>query len=84
MKLRKIILDENEEMKSISVDMTVEEACWMAKLSGSINNVNSQLHSEIYSCLAGSFFNHFYEDGVNTAMTDLGVKLPKIEDINIK
>ena len=84
MRLRAINLDDKEDLSTISVEMTIKEACWIAKMSGSINNVNSQLHSEIYSCLVGAFFNKFYEDGVDEAQNELGVVLPKIEDFKIK
>ena len=83
MKLRTINLDENEDLTTISVDMTIEEACWMAKVSGAIANDHSKLHHEIYSCLVGGFFNKFYEDGVNEALHELNVALPKNEDIRL-
>ena len=83
MRLRTINLDSDESLTTISVDMTIEEACWIAKVTGSVNNANSKLHSDIYSCLSGAVFNRFYEDGVNEALYKLNVTLPENEDIRL-
>ena len=83
MKLDNIEFDKEEELKEITVTMSIDEACWMAKMTGSITNVNSKLHSEIYSCLTGAFFNKFYCDGVNEAQRKLGVVMPEIADLRL-
>jgi len=81
--LRSIEFNEEEEPKTITVNMSVEEAAWIASLTGSINNRNSQLHSDIYDCLVGAFFNKFFDDGIAEAAKEKCIRLPKIEDINL-
>ena len=80
MKLRKIILDKNEQVVKLNVDLTMQQAYWLAKMTGKINSRNSKVHSEIYDCLNGAFFNKFYEDGVDDVDFEHKCALPEIED----
>jgi len=83
MKIKEIHLDDSEGLSEVTVKMTIQEACWIANIAGVTNNMNSELHSEIYDCLVGGLFNKFYDDGIREAHSDLGVVMPKHEDVKL-
>lgn len=63
MKIKNIKLDEDGNPETITVDMSLLESAWIARIAGECKDMD--IEGNIYSCLVGSFFNRFYEDGVN-------------------
>lgn len=46
-----------ENLKTVTVTMTIEEALWIALVSGQQKGTSP--HNGIYSCLTGAVFNRF-------------------------
>ena len=66
-----------EELKKVSVTMSVEEALWIAIVSGQQHG--SSPHNEINSCLVGNVFNRFWDDGVSDAISEYHIDTPPIK-----
>lgn len=66
MKVLAIVLDDNERPATVTVEMTVDEAAATAKHFGGIPG-DKMPHGcgDIYDRLTSSFFNCFWEDGVD-------------------
>ena len=75
MRLRSVIFDDDESPETITVEMSVREAAFLAKLIGGRSAADNDLvipcggdhGDQIYYCLS-SMFNRFYEDGVDDAL----------------
>jgi len=74
MRVKKIKFDKNGHPTSMSVKMSVDEAGVLAKVMGQHSpakfaekfpQVDSSVLEEIYGCLVGEFFNHYWDDGVD-------------------
>lgn len=75
MRVRNITLDEDENPDRVLVEMTLDEAAMMLRLVGRLSPrmvLNAlgdhrwyNASSDIYSCLAGSVFNRFWDGGVD-------------------
>ena len=63
MKLNNIKFSKGEEPEEITFTVNIEEALWIAKIAG--KQRGSSPHNEIYDCLAGSFFNKFWDSGIS-------------------
>ena len=66
MKIRNIALDDDETPETITVDMTLAEAVWIATAAG-VQVPSSKPTDDIYEALAGGVFNRFFEEGVEGA-----------------
>jgi len=75
MELKNITLAEGMP-KSITVEMSIEEAVWIAIIAGKQRGESP--HSEIYGCLTGELFNRFWDDGVDDAKRSHFVETPPI------
>lgn len=75
MKIRRIDLNDDEVPETITVELTHEEAVFLALFLGKQNGIEedavmtggARLGGEIYDGLTGGVFNRFYEDGVKGA-----------------
>ena len=75
MKVKRIDLDDDEVPASVTVELTHDEAVYLAVLTGKQNAVSAEevlrggaVHNgAVYECLSGGLFNRFYEDGVDGA-----------------
>ena len=83
MKIKNIKFSKKVNLKNITVIMSIEEAAWFAKVIGNITSVNSKIHNEMYRCLVSELFNKHYYDGVDEAIKELGVVIPKQKDIKL-
>lgn len=63
--------------EKISVSMDVEEALWIAKVSG--EQRGDSPHHGMYACLVGDVFNRYWEDGVNEASREFVFETPPIK-----
>lgn len=61
---------------SLTVEITIEEAIWMAILSGSQRGISP--HFGIFDCLTGDVFNRYWDDGVDDARLDYPVETPPV------
>ena len=69
-------VDDEQYPARISVEMTIEEATWIAAIAGKCSGDSP--HHGIYDCLVGDVFNRYWDDGVDEAMKMLGIKIPNI------
>ncbi len=60
----------------ITVEMSLEEAIWIAKVAGKQRGVSP--HNEIYACLVGEMFNRFWDSGLEEADDKFNVPIPPI------
>ena len=75
MKIRRIDLNDDEVPETITVELTHDEAVFLALFLGKQNGTEEEavmtggarLGGEIYDGLTGGVFNRFYEDGVKDA-----------------
>ncbi len=75
MKVKRIDLDDDENIETITVELTHDEAVFLALFLGKQNGTEEEavmpggarLAGEIYDGLTGGVFNRFYEDGVSDA-----------------
>ncbi|MGX1129876.1 uncharacterized protein (AIM24 family) [Streptomyces glaucescens] len=75
MKVKRIDLDDEEMPESVTVELTHDEAVYLAVMLGKQNGAEAEqvmrgggkLGGAIYDGLTGSLFNRFYEDGVDGA-----------------
>ena len=75
MKIKRIDLDDDEAPESVLVELTHDEAVFLALFLGKQNGEQDEavmpggslLGSSIYGALTGGVFNRFYEDGVDGA-----------------
>lgn len=75
MKVKRIDLDDQEMPDRIQVEMTHDEATFVAVLLGKQNGHDANavlpggdaLNTAVYEGLAGGVFNRFYEDGIDGA-----------------
>lgn len=75
MELKAMTFD-NSELDTVTVVMTAEEAAFMVKVCGNMNDPmaaeafgrGTQAHTEIYDLFAGEVFNRLYDDGVHEWM----------------
>lgn len=75
MKVKRIDLDDEEMPERVLVELSHDEAVYLALLIGkqNSNDMNevtpggSDLGGAVYDGLTGSLFNRFYEDGVDEA-----------------
>ena len=75
MKVKRIDLDDEEMPEKVLVELTHDEAVFLAVLLGrlrgnqeeAILKGGSVLGSEVYEGLAGGIFNRFYDNGVEDA-----------------
>lgn len=75
MKLKGISFTKKENPKTVTVEMTIDEAAAIAKVFGGMNPLkfgtdfpslaNKGIVSSVYDCLSGAFFNRYYDDGVD-------------------
>lgn len=70
------IIDEAASLDTVTVEMTVKEALWIARIAG--EQRGNSPHHEIYSCLVGDVFNRFWDDGVADAARDYPFEIPPI------
>jgi hypothetical protein len=79
MKIQSIRLDAEENPDLIVVEMTADEAAFIARLTGSLSphDVITALgedprwfnaSAEVFNALTGSVFNRFYDDGINAVV----------------
>ena len=76
MNVKQIDLNDQGSVESIVVRMSLDEALYLAKLTGGQNGVSAEavltggagLNAEVYASLTGELFNRFYEDGVADAV----------------
>ena len=69
--------DEGEaQPETITVQMTVQEALWIARVSG--QQRGSSPHNGIYDCLVGDIFDRFWEEGVDGAIRQFHFEIPPI------
>lgn len=79
MKVKRIDLDDEELPEKVLVELTHDEAVFVALLLGKQNGTTAEeiLHGggalvgAVYDGLAGGLFNRFYDDGVNDAAAAL-------------
>lgn len=72
MKIKIIELGADQPVR-ITAEMTMDEAAYLARITGKQNDLTSAeimaggsgANSEIYGCLTGDLFNRFYDDGVD-------------------
>ncbi len=80
MKLKSIEFSDGDEgcadPRAITVTMTLEEAIWIALVSGKQRGESP--HNGIYTCLVGDVFNRYWDDGVDDARKSHPVELPPI------
>lgn len=80
MKLKKIKFKQNNDgdriPSKITVEMTVEEALWLAIVSGKQRGLSP--HNDIYSCVNGDVFNRYWEDGANDALKEFPIETPPV------
>lgn len=75
MELKAMTFD-NSKLSTVTVEMTAEEAAFMVKTAGNMNDPmaaeafgrSTHAHNEIYDLLAGEVFNRLYDDGVHEWM----------------
>lgn len=72
MKIRNITLDDEETPETVTVEMTLAEAVWIAAAAG-VQTPTNQVIESIYSALAGGLFNRYFDDGVNEAQEVVGL-----------
>ncbi|WP_454328115.1 hypothetical protein [Streptomyces glaucescens] len=73
--MKRIDLDDEEMPESVTVELTHDEAVYLAVMLGKQNGAEAEqvmrgggkLGGAIYDGLTGSLFNRFYEDGVDGA-----------------
>lgn len=68
--------DDNANLETVTVEMTVKEALWIARVAGQQRGHSP--HHDIYSCLTGEVFNRFWDDGVDDAKRDYHFEIPPI------
>jgi hypothetical protein len=74
-KVKRIDLGDDERPETITVELTHDEAVFLALFLGKQNGIEEEavmpggarLGGEIYDGLTGGVFNRFYEDGVTDA-----------------
>jgi len=79
MKVKRIDLDDEEMPERIHVELSHDEAAYVAVLLGTQNSIAAEetmsggavLNDAVYSGLAYSVFNRFYDDGVDGAVARL-------------
>lgn len=77
MLVKQINLDDDGQPEEIVVRLTRNEAAYLALLTGKQSGHTSAeimpggdgLNSEVYEALTGEFFNRYYEDGVQGAVS---------------
>lgn len=62
---------------SITVEITIEEAIWIASVAGQQKGTSP--HNQLYQCLASDVFNPYWEDGVGGAQQDYKIETPPIK-----
>lgn len=62
--------------EKITVELTLQEALWVVKVSGQQRGESP--HSTIFSCLIGDVFNRYWDDGVDEALLNLPIETPPI------
>lgn len=80
MKLKSIQFDDASNPSALLVEMTTDEAAYLARVTGKQSGTNanavmaggSQLNSEIQGCLFGELFARFYEDGYDEYIANRG------------
>ena len=68
--------DEGAIPKTVTVEMTVQEALWIARVSGKQRGESP--HSGIFDCLIGDVFNRYWDDGVDEARKVFCFEVPPI------
>lgn len=79
MKIQSIRLDDEENPDMVVVEMSSDEAAFIARLCGSLSPqdvINAlgddprwfNASAEVYHALAGSVFNRFYDDGIDAVV----------------
>lgn len=80
MELKKMSFSTNKDgdttPKTVSVEMSIEEALWIVKIAGSQRGAS--VHNEIFNCLTCDVFNPYWEDGVDDAELEFPVEIPPI------
>lgn len=79
MKVKRIDLDDQEMPETIQVEMTHDEATFLASLLGKQNGHDAnavlpggdRLNTAVYEGLTFGVFNRFYEDGVDGAVENV-------------
>ncbi|GGW76786.1 hypothetical protein [Streptomyces griseoloalbus] len=82
MKVKRIDLDEEEMPERVLVELSHDEAAYLALLIGKQNSTDmnevmpggTSQGGAIYDGLTGSLFNRFYEDGVDGAARAIRVR----------
>lgn len=64
MELQGIELKDGEP-HTVTVQMSVEEAAWIAVRAGAATDDRTDASETVYDCLAGDLFNRFWPDGVD-------------------
>lgn len=79
MKVKNITLDEEENPAVVTVELSADEAAFIARLTGSLSphDVITAMgedprwfnaSAEVYNGLVGSVFNRFYDDGIDAVV----------------
>jgi hypothetical protein len=81
MKLKEIKFQPGQEgvviPSTVTVEMTVEEALWVATVSGKQRGVSP--HSGIFECMSNNVFNRYWDDGTNDARKEFPIDTPPIK-----
>jgi len=78
MKVTLISLEGSDSPVSVSVNMTTEEAIWIAVMAGQCKGIGP--HGGIYHGLTDGFFDRFWEEGVAEAEREFHVSIPRINE----
>ena len=79
MRVRNIALNAAEMPETVTVELTIREAAFIATLLGGMNSIQAdqavpgfveEFHAT-YAGLSHALFNRFYEEGVEGAIADL-------------
>jgi hypothetical protein len=75
MRVRAITMDDDSVPATVTVEMTVQEAAIVARLTGSLSPVAVtaglgdptwvNASAEVFNCLSGELFNRFWDGGVD-------------------
>lgn len=77
MNVKKVKLNKKSRPKTVTLELRVDEAAAIAKKFGQMSykkfteefpTLDYGVLDEIYGCLTGEFFNHYWDDGVDGAL----------------
>lgn len=77
MNIEKIIFNQGEQGAipcQVTVTMTMDELIWIAKLAGKTPAGSMPEGNTIYDSLVGDVINRYWDDGLDGAIQELGIK----------